>query len=74
MVVTVETEPSFTASPSRVLFEGRYDRLGWNARSYDVTVDGQRFLMLKPEERPERAHLIIVQNWFEELKHLVPVP
>ena len=32
MVVTVETEPSFAASPARVLFEGRYDRLAWEAR------------------------------------------
>ncbi|MDA2927477.1 hypothetical protein MYX78_09650 [Acidobacteria bacterium AH-259-G07] len=36
----------------------------------------QRFLMIKEagqtEEISERDELIIVQNWFEELKRLVP--
>jgi hypothetical protein len=41
---------------------------------YDISPDGQRFLMLKPAARSERspAQIILVQNWFQELKRLVP--
>ena len=41
----------------------------------DVSPDGQRFLMIKPAETNEggtRNHVVLVQNWFEELKRLVP--
>ena len=43
-------------------------------RSYDVTPDGQRFLMVQVlEPLPEPAtELILVTNWFEELRRLVP--
>jgi hypothetical protein len=46
-------------------------------RPYDVSIDGQRFLMIQGANTVEaRAHaqppLIVVQNWFEELKRLVP--
>ena len=38
---------------------------------FDVTRDGQRFLMLEPTEQAS-SHLVIVLNWFEELKQRVP--
>ena len=44
-------------------------------RMYDITPDGQRFLMIKPAETTEEGpadQVILVQNWFEELKRLVP--
>jgi hypothetical protein len=43
-------------------------------RGYDVTSDGQRFLMVQNTERPpiKPTYIVLVQNWFEELKHLVP--
>jgi Tol biopolymer transport system component len=45
-------------------------------RMYDVSADDQRFLMLKvtggADERPQSIRIILVQNWFEELKRLVP--
>ncbi|MFQ5924347.1 MAG: hypothetical protein ACE5M4_16045, partial [Anaerolineales bacterium] len=74
MVVTIETEPTFTARSPEVLFTGRYyTGLG---RQYDISPDGQRFLMMKKggqtEETSARPELIVVQNWFEELKRLVP--
>ena len=44
--------------------------------NYDVAKDG-RFLMIKPKgtagEGAPSTNLIVVQNWFEELKRLVPV-
>ena len=46
-------------------------------RTYDVSPDGQRFLMIKEGTgAPEAAAVpgfVVVQNWFEELKRLLPV-
>jgi hypothetical protein len=45
-------------------------------RAYDVSPDGRRFLMIKqnrPEGTAAAPYLVLVQNWTEELKRLVPV-
>lgn len=72
MVVSVQTEPSFRAGRPGVLFEGSHRAtirpLGF--QYYDISPDGQRFLMIKTDEAP--AHINVVLNWFEELKRLVP--
>ena len=64
---------TFELGPPRVLFEGRYDvHMG---RNYDVSLDG-RFLMVKTVtegEAPRSDHIVLVQNWAEELKERVPV-
>ena len=45
-------------------------------RTYDVPPDGRRFLMIKEAvvgtESPFGQGFIVVQNWLEELKRLVP--
>ena len=71
MAISVETEPTFSTGRTRVLFEGKYRT---SDRSpgypyYDITPDGQRFLMIKEEGS---AQINVVLNWFEELKRLVP--
>ena len=71
MVVAVEGDPSNSVSPPRVLFEGQYARLPSDARNYDVTPDADRFLMLK--SLSVEQDLVLVQNWHEELKRLVPL-
>jgi hypothetical protein len=42
---------------------------------YDVSADG-RFLMMKnadgPAEPAPAPRIVVVRNWFEELKRLVP--
>jgi hypothetical protein len=39
-----------------------------NAANYDVSRDGDRFLMLKPADEDQGARqIVVVQNWFEEL-------
>jgi hypothetical protein len=48
-------------------------------RNFDVTPDGQRFLMLFPADRTGdgeavRPTINIVENWFEELRRRVPTP
>ena len=54
-----------------LVFQGSVD--------YDITADGERFLMVFPEDQtdvsePVRPQINIVLNWFEELKERVPVP
>ena len=57
----------------RALFEGLF-RDQANTRGYDVTPDGERFLMIKPVQRPPSPvrQMVMVLNWFEELKAKVP--
>jgi serine/threonine-protein kinase len=75
MVVEIATEPTLRPTAPRVLFEGRYVRSGTRPgyRDYDVTEDGQRFVMVQPLE-PESAltQINVILNWTEELKRLVP--
>ena len=75
MAVDVATQPSFAAGKPRTLFEGRYQPASVLIDNYDVSPDGQRFLMLKPSEQTSSSSLtqiVVVQNWFEELKRRVP--
>ncbi len=79
MVVAVSTEPTLRVSRADVLFEGRDAQGPGVSLNYDVSADGQRFLMISEEQdgdaeaAPTNATLILVENWFEELKRLVPV-
>jgi Tol biopolymer transport system component len=74
MAVDIATQPSFAVGKPRVLFEGRYEPTPATSPNYDVSPDGQRFLMLKPAEALEGAptQINVVLNWFEELKRRVP--
>jgi serine/threonine-protein kinase len=73
MVVSVETEPAFRPGKPEVLFEGRYvnSRFGPENPYYDISSDGQQFLMIKDIEG-RTGQINVVLNWFEELKRLVP--
>jgi eukaryotic-like serine/threonine-protein kinase len=74
MAADIATQPAFSAGKPRMLFEGPYVPPSQLASLYDVSGDGQRFLMLKPAESAEAAptQINIVLNWFEELKQKVP--
>ena len=74
MAVAVDLELTFKAGAPRRLFEGPYVNVG--GISYDVTPDGQRFLVLEPAG-PAAApvtHLNVVLNWFEEMKEKAGTP
>jgi serine/threonine-protein kinase len=59
-------------SPVRVL-DTAYARALGNSRPYDVSPNGQRFLMIKEDLTAAKpAALTVVLNWHEELKRLVP--
>ena len=72
MVVSIRTEPTFNASRPQVLFEGSYlvTTLTRGNQYYDISPDGQRFLMIKEPEGQSQINVVL--NWFEELKRLVP--
>jgi serine/threonine-protein kinase len=76
LVVSIQTRgQTLTAGSPQVLFEGQYVNHSIPAgfQYYDISPDGNRFLMLK-EITPETTQINVVLNWFEELKRLVPTP
>ena len=43
------------------------------SRTYDVSADGRRFLMIKSIEPAASSSLFVVQHFDDELKRLVPL-
>jgi len=74
MAVDVVNRLGFAAGRPRKLFEGRYGATNPPVNAnYDVSRDGQRFLMIKESEQGSSPTQInVVLNWFEELKQKVP--
>ncbi len=74
MAVDVTTQLSFSVGKPRMLFEGQFVPAPATFPNYDVSADGERFLMLKPSESAGEAptQINVVLNWFEELKRRVP--
>jgi Tol biopolymer transport system component len=70
MAVTVSTQGGFRASRPVELFEGDF-ATDYVNRAYDLSRDGQRFLMVRrePSEVPPRANLVL--NWFQEVRERV---
>jgi serine/threonine-protein kinase len=74
MAVAVGTGETFTFKPPVRLFEHHYRTAGQGQPpTYDVAADG-RFLMIKPDDSRSRvpSQIVVVLNWAEELKRLVP--
>jgi Tol biopolymer transport system component len=70
MAVATNTKTNFSADTPKVLFEGHYAT--YNAMpAYDVTPDGQRFLLAKTAEQGPQE-ISVVLNWTEELKQKAP--
>jgi Tol biopolymer transport system component len=67
MAVSVGAAPTFTAAKPRVLFANPYVKHGWFIANYDVSPDGQSFVMVKSGAE-EAAQMVLVQNWPELLK------
>jgi eukaryotic-like serine/threonine-protein kinase len=76
LATEISTQPAFSASKPRELFE--FQRVTGIAPPsyaiYDVSPDGERFLVAQHNEPPpEPTPIHVVLNWFEELKQKVPV-
>ena len=85
MVVPVDTAPKFCPGIPAILFQGTYFTQEMpqliSQTAWDIHPDGKRFLMIKAAETKDEESaaeaprkIIIVLNWFEELKERVPVP
>ena len=71
IAVEMNRQPDFSIGRGRVLFDGEYLPQGRTFEpNYDVSPDGQRFLMIK--ESGSRPQLNVALNWFEDLKRRVP--
>ena len=72
---SVEGGTTWKATAPTKLFDGHYFAPGGNpGRTYDITPDGQRFLMVKEvDESGASQSLVVVQHFEEELKRLVPM-
>jgi Tol biopolymer transport system component len=76
-LMSIPVQPSaqtFQWAAASKVFEGSYAGFPGPAgpRNYDVAPDGQRFLVIKDSAADQSATVIVVQNWLEELKRLVP--
>jgi hypothetical protein len=73
MAVTLTPGATLSLGQTRQLFAGRYS-MNNPDRGFDVSPDGQRFLMLQARRRAPDVitEMIVVQNWDQELKRLVP--
>jgi dipeptidyl aminopeptidase/acylaminoacyl peptidase len=73
-VVDVRTDGGFALSKPRLLFEKPGYGSGNPIRAYDLSLDSERFLLVKTENwKPTPVtEMTLVQNWFEELRRLVP--
>jgi hypothetical protein len=76
MAAPVSMTKSFTfGDPVKVLNTRYYSSQQF--RTYDVTPDGRRFLMVKelprdPSDGASSPNIVVVLNWSEELKQRVP--
>jgi serine/threonine-protein kinase len=72
VVAEIITEPMFSVGEQRVLFSSRQYEADSNHRAYDVSADDQRFVMIRQTVLgASGSELVLVENWFEELKERV---
>ena len=73
VAVQVTGDPTFAPGRQEVLFPMDGYLQGSDHPQYDVSPDGRGFVMLRiVEEETTRDQLILVDNWFEELREVVP--
>jgi len=72
--VSIRSEgAAITRGTPEEMFAGLYMNNLGSTPNYDMSPDGQRFLVVDESNRPsERAALVVVENWFEELNRLAP--
>ena len=73
VAVQVSTDPGFAPGQQEVLFSAAGYMRATTHSMYDVSPDDQRFVMLRiGADVAAAAEVILVTNFFEELKRLVP--
>jgi hypothetical protein len=70
MTAGVEANATFAATKPLLLFSAAYLRHWQGLPDWDITPDGQRFIMIKVSEAESAPTQVnVVLNWFEELKN-----
>ena len=73
MAVAVVTAPTFSADRPEALFEDVYARRGASGLAdYDVSQDGERFVMIRERAEDGGAQIHVVLHWFHELRAAGP--
>jgi Tol biopolymer transport system component len=67
----ITADGAFEAEAPYLLFERAIESEGFPRRVFDVTPDGQRFLVVDAPDT-SRDEIVVVENWFAELERLVP--
>lgn len=80
MAVSMATGGTLSASRPQELWKGKYSHgmssscglPGLSSSNYDVTPDGQRFLMINDDDpaTTRSRDVVVVQNWADELKRI----
>jgi Tol biopolymer transport system component len=80
MMVPVKSGPTFSAGRPQELWKGSYSHgmssscggPGLTSSNYDVSADGQRFLMVRDDDVGSETsrQIVLVQSWASELGHL----
>lgn len=68
MVVDVQTSPEIVLSEPRVFYEGSFVNVG--GRSYDITPDGKRALVIEGPKDTARS-VRLITNWLDQVERIV---
>jgi serine/threonine-protein kinase len=76
-IMGVRVDPSATSWSARgpvKILEGPYATTGaGSSRTYDIAKDGRFLLVKRSAAQSATPQIVVIQNWLEELKRLVPV-
>ena len=81
MAVPIQPGPTFSFGNPQMVVDKPFGgtpgstAVTLSGRTYDVSVDGQRFLMIKspvPAHATDTGQIVVVQHWDAELRRLVP--
>lgn len=71
VATSITTEPDFTVGPIRTLFSALPYRSSSVRRQYEVSLDGKRFIMIRPVGGAVEGQLVLVQGFDTELRKRV---
>jgi hypothetical protein len=68
VAVAVQSVPTFSTGDAVTLFPAAGYRAGGMGADYAVAPDDRRFLMIRRAAASTAERLVVVENWFDELK------
>jgi hypothetical protein len=72
MAVEIDGGTELTPGAPAALFEGDF-LSAQNRRNYDVTADGEQFMMIADDPDAAEPQIEVILNWFEELRERAPI-